>query len=697
MVGRPGKYQPRFTSGEADPLLLGNTDEGAYLKAAQLMQNVHVLPQGGFTLMDGTSYLGTVPAPGGALSNVKIRPFTHSRGVAYDLVLYNQGFDVYGPAGYLATGSLPYLSADIANLDFVQQLDTMLIFHQSYAPERITYSGPTSWAVDNPPWTNIPNYSFPGATYSNGVPAVWLIQFFNATSGNVYQLSVNGVIGTSQTYSGTNAIDQASILASIQAVPEVSSGVTVTIGGSNTPGGFPVPSGFFGIEFSGANNVGDGWAVSGAFLNNANAAVPAAHAQQGVLPGEAIMSNTRGWPGCGVFYSGRLLLGGFAQVPNAILASESSNYWQLDTRIVGAAAPMLIPIDVDGAATIKRLMKGNTLLIFTDDGEYWLNTPTLDATTTPAIIKASPNGVGPTTKPSFSEGKAVYCDAFQGALWEFVYNLGVQNYESQNISVRSSYLVSGIVDQDLRRLNGATQCNELWAVRSDGLAVCGHLLRSEDITAFTRRATDGTYLAVDVNDRREVNFCVKRTVGNGQSIYVERASSSYLLDAAVPFSYGAPQSTVTGLSAHEGRQVWVVADGNPQGPYTVAGGTIATGFPVKTGYAGRWTPPQVVTMPQPRDIAPRTVMRRPCRVHTVRILVENTTSLAIAANGQGPFDVPVRQLGGAPADVADLSAPYTGWLAIEGLQGFSDDGAVTITQLRPGTLTVSGLVVEVDL
>jgi hypothetical protein len=707
MVGRPGKYQPRFTSGEVDPLLLGNTDEGAYLKAAQLMQNVHVLPQGGFTLMDGTYSLGAVPnaasgaslpnvAPG-ALSNVKMKPFTHARGTAFDIVFYDEGFDVYSQSGYLASGVVALSTSQIPTMDFVQQLDTMLLFHQAVAPIRVTYNGGASWAVDAPPWQNIPNYMFPGATYTNGTAAVWLIEFFNATAGNVYQMSVNGVIGTSQTYSGTPATDAARVLASINSVPEVGSGLTVTIGGSTTPGGYPVPSGFLGIEFTGANNVGDGWAVAGSVLNNASAAIPAAHAVQGILPGEAIMSFSRGWPSCGAFYSGRLVLGGFAQVPNALLASEGSNYWQLDTQIVGANAPMLLPLDVEGAAQVLRLMKGNTLLIFTNDGEYWLNASVLDATSTPGLIKASSNGVAPGCKPVFNEGKAIYTDAFQGAAWEFVYNLSVQNYESQPLSVRCSSLVSGLADQALRRLNGATQCNQIWYARGDGLGICEHVLRAEDINAYTRRVTDGEHRAVCVNDRREVSFVVQRTVGNGQQLFAERTSSNYLVDGAIAFSFGSPQTTITGLSAHEGRSVWVIGDGNPQGPYTVSGGAITLGFAAQQGYVGRWTPPVVTTMPQPRDIAPRTVMRRPCRVHTVRVLVENTTSLAIAANGQGPFDVPVVGLGGAPTDIPALSAPFTGWLAIEGLQGFSDDGTVTITQLRPGLLTVNALDVEVDL
>lgn len=714
MVGRPGKYQPRFTAGELDPLMGGNTDLADYLKGASLMQNVRPFPQGGFGNMWGTVAIGTVPLTGaGAQSVARVRSFTHSRTIAYDFVLRENAADVYGLDGALkATIPITLASNQVAAAKNVQQIDTMVIFHPDLQPQRILRgASDASWTVGFAPFVNIPNFDY-GGVYTNGVAAVWLIAPFNSTAGNHYTISVNGVASQALTLAGSgaafNATDASRILAAIQAIPGVASGVTATLGAATTPGGYSVPAGQIAIEFSGADNTGDGWAVSGAFVDNANAAITSAHVVQGVIGGEAIMSSTRGWPSCGVFYSGRLLIGGFKSLPNAFLASQSSNYWNLDTRLTSAAAPMLVPIDTDGAATILDLHKGRTLDIFTDAGEYWFSGTILDRTSTPNIVLATSIGAAPGVPVVENEGATIYAglaeddvaaianEASGASLQEFRFDYGQQNYVSLNMSVRSSSLVFGVVDMAVRRGVKATDMGQLYAVRSDGVAVVTHLLRNEQIQALTRRVTDGQFQAVNCNDRRQLTFIVNRSVNNGLTQFVERQQTGLLLDQSVNFNLGAPGVLVSGLDSLEHATVWAVADNYVQGPFTVTDGQITLNFAATSGYVGRWTPPRVVTMPQPRDIGPRTVMRRPCRVHTVRVSVVDTSSIAIGANGGPPEDVPLSRFG-APTDTPLLASPFTGEVVVEGLQGFSIDGLVEITQLTPGLLNVTGVTVEVDL
>jgi hypothetical protein len=714
-IGRPGKHQPRFTAGELDPLLADNTDEGSYLKGAALMQNVRVLPQGGFANGWGTQQLGVVPGAG----NVKILPFAHSRAEAYDLVFYDSHIDVYSSAGFAVTLNSPFTSAMIPTIDMAQQIDTGIVAHPQVAPWRILYNrAPTAWSVGAAPLQNIPIYDYADTVYTNSVAAIWVLEFFNIAVGNHYELSINGVAAASATWTGAPATDVNNIIFAILSIPEIGPGITCTWGGPSggnvTPGGYTVGANQYAVEFSGAQNIGDGWAVSGKVADNPNAAVLASHARIGVLPGEPIISASRGWPRCVALFGQRALLGGMPGVPNAILASQATNYFNFDTRIQGATAPMLIPLDVIGAAAILRLQAGQTLNVFCEDQELWLNGAGLDATQTPNFPKATRNGIAPTTAPFNNEGKTIYVDNFGGALYRYAYNLQVQNYESDNLTERTAALVSTIVDASWRPRAGATNTNEAHLVRGDGLGVTAHLLFSEDIAAFARRATDGQFLAVSCNARREVTYVVSRLAGGAPQQTVERETPGLLLDQSINFNFLTPQKVVTGLAALNGATVWAIADGNPQGPFVVAGGQITLGFAALSGYVGRWTAPRVVTMPQPRDIAPRTVQRRPCRAHTVRLRVKDTTSVAIGANhlafgatvnglptfiqagGSPPVDVGFGAFGG-PTDAPSLNNPFTGEVVVAGLQGYSDDGLVEITQLRPGLLTVVGMTVEVDL
>ncbi|MBV1707417.1 MAG: hypothetical protein KGQ37_09450 [Hyphomicrobiales bacterium] len=650
------------------------------------------------------------------VSPVRVRSFTHSRTIAYDLVFTDQNAEVYGINGRVASVPL-CLSATaltgsmVAAMKNTQQLDTMILFHQQLQPLRIRRMGAdTEWDCDPLPLQNIPNFDF-GAGYANGVPAQWEVSFFNfdTSTGSIpmpsggahYTISVNGVPSPAiqqppANYSGTAAALQAAIAA----LPGVGPGVTVVLTSPplSSTGASSVPP-IFTITFAGPANVGDGWAVSGVAIDKADAAITAAHTVTGVLGGEPVISAARGWPACGCFFEQRLVMAGLAGVPNAALASEVGNYFQFDTLLRGASAPMLIPLDTDGAATIVDIHYGRTLDFFCDAGEYWLASGALDATATPVIVRGTTNGIAPTVDAFENEGKTIYVAREGGALFEFVFNYAEQNYDSNNMSITSAQLVQSIIDGALRRLTASTDVNELYCVRADGQALICNLLRQQNITSFARLVTDGQFLAVNVNDRFEVTFAVARQVNGATTQFIERMAENVLLDAQVSVNVAAGATSLTGLGNYNDATVYAIVDGFVQGPFVVAGGVINLDFAAEAAGAalvGRWTAPMVATLPQPKDIGPRTVRRRPCRVHTVRATTVATSNLAIGANGDGPYEVALGTYGTA-TDVPPDSAPYTGPVIQSGLQGFTEDGIVTFTQTRPGLLTVTGITVEVDL
>jgi hypothetical protein len=111
---------------------------------------------------------------------------------------------------------------------------------------------------------------------------------------------------------------------------------------------------------------------------------------------------------------------------------------------------------------------------------------------------------------------------------------------------------------------------------------------------------------------------------------------------------------------------------------------------------GTWAPPLVTTLPPPRDIGPNIVLKRKARLHSAQISVMNTTSIAISVNGGAPQDINLMAYG-ATADVPELQRGVTGTLKLRGLRGYRDEPKLTITQTRPGRLTVRAVTLEVDL
>jgi hypothetical protein len=314
------------------------------------------------------------------------------------------------------------------------------------------------------------------------------------------------------------------------------------------------------------------------------------------------------------------------------------------------------------------------------------------------IVYATNNGIASGVAPFENEGSTIYTHSNQGSLLEYKFDYAQQNYASTNISVTSSDLVQGIEDTAFRPQVASIDTADAYFIKSDGDVVLLSLLRSEQIQAYCGMATDGAFVAVDVNARFEVNFITERLVGGAQVQFFEKLTDGVYLDCAETVAIAAGAASISGLSDFEGATVWAVVDGYHQGPFTVSGGVIGLEFAALangSAIVGRWTAPVVKTMPVPRDIAPGVVSRRPCRVHTVRAYVVGSTSLAIGANGSNPYDVALQFFGQA-ADTPPMSTPFTGWTLCEGIPGFSDDGIVEITQLRPGPLSLAGLVVEVD-
>lgn len=686
MVARPGRLQSGFTAGELEPLLHERTTLKYFSTGAQHMENVEVIPQGGFRWRGGLKDIGALQATAARLFS-----FDASDGSAYDLVFSNGSFEAWSATAKLQTVAIGVTTAMLPEITVAQQLDTMLVFHEDLESKRIKHLGPTNWQVDTAPFTDVFNYDYGGpiggGSYTNGVPAVWQLEFVGLTSGvTVLNLTVSQQQTASFQYSSDMTVMAYLVETAVLDLPNVAAGA-VAVSTSGGASGTKVT-----LTFSGSGNEGDGWAVSGAVANKADAAVLAYKQTPGVSPGEPVFSSDRGWPHCGTFYGQRLLLGGFRSLPNAWCFSKLGDYYNFDERFTEANGPALIPMDVPGGERIERIVGGRNLLLFTTRAEFWLAERKLSRTEAPNHVQSSTNGTRRGVPIVENEGAAIYAQSSGGVLGEFRYTDVEGNYVSTDISLLASHLVEGIVDQGVKKATKSTNGNRNALVLESGEGRLITILREQEVTGFTRLTTDGDLKATGVNGRNEMSFIVERSDGRR----LERLDDTLLLDQATSFSNGPASATVSGLSRFNGQEIWVIADDEVFGPYTVSGGTVTLPVAVSSGYAGTWSAPRVTTLPPPRDIGPNTVLQRKARIHSVQISVIDTTSIAVAANNGALRNIDLLRYGAA-ADVPELQAPYTGLLTVRGLSGFHDKPTITIGQTRPGRLTVRSVTVEAAL
>lgn len=680
MVGRPGKLQSSFTAGELDPLMHERTELKYHGQGLAIAENIEVAPQGGFFVRKGLRDIGAAPADA-----ARLFPFDASNGNVYELAFRPEEFGVWGEAGLLDTVAIAGLTAPmLPQMVASQQLDTMLVFHQDFESGRIKHAGPTSWSVDKVPFENLPLYDY-GASYSNGVAAEWQIEFVGLTNGTtVFTLTVSGNDTLAITYSSTMATLAASVEAAILNLPNVGAGVTVADGGGTK----------LDITFDGADNLGDGWAVTGKVVNKTDAAIVSHKTVVGVTPGEEIISTDRGWPACGTFYQQRLAVGGFKSLPGHWMFGISGDYYNFDERVTDANGPAVIAMAVAGGETIVNIVDNRYLLIFTSRAEYWIAERALSRTSPPNHVQASTHGSQLGVPVALNEGAALFTHKNASVLGEFRYTDVEGNFVATSLSLLASHLVVDVRDQAVRTATLSTDGNQLGVVKADGSALLATLVREQEVTAFTRHTSkDGLFKAVCRNGRNELAWLVQRPGGRR----LERSEEGLLLDEAQSFDFtGSPQSIVTGLGRFDAREVWAIVDGNVFGPLTCAAGAVELPLAGTLVTIGTWMPPVVQILPLDRTIGPNLVLKRKARIHSVTLSLLDTTSVALGVNGRRLEDQDLRRYG-MQADVAELEAGFTGEISIRGLSGWVDEPYVTVSQVRPGRLTVRSINVQAQL
>jgi hypothetical protein len=706
MTARPGKIQPVFNAGEVGTLFNQRTESKYYNAGLAYAENIELLPQGGFTLAPGLRHIGDAAA-----TAARLVPFQSLSGNVYDLAFTASQIEVWGESAKLHTFGHAYNAVQVSEFLYVQNLDTLLTFHEDVAPWRALHGGPATWVIGSFPLNDLPTYDYGGpiggGVYTNGLASEWQLDFIGFNVGTptcdniVFAVTVNGqetvgIYAISTAPPGGTVPSMPPIAAAIQAavlnLPNVGAGVTC-VSVVNGPTFFRVK-----LVFGGTGNLGDHWAVSARVLNKTDAAVLSNKTVVGVDPGEAIISADRGWPRCGTFYQQRLLLGGLKSLPNSWMASQSGRFSDFDQRLNTADGSFVAPLEVPGGEKIENIVDNRFLLVMTSRQNYWVagSATGLSKTVPPKHVPASEHGAAAHVPVVANEGAALLIHSSGDFLIEMRYTDIDGNYATQDLSLLAYHMIDKAKDLAIKRKAEKQSSNTAAILNADGSLRLVYLLREQELTGFVRYKTDGSFKAVAVNGRNEMTVIAERKrAGDGLHRSLERFEAGLLLHGAVSFSFSSPVTTVAGLGVFQDQDVWAIGDGNVFGPFCACTGMIELPVPCCEVTVGRWTPPRITTLPLSRMIGPNIWLQKRARIHSVQIRVEDTTSLAVEVAGVAR-DIPLQRYGAA-FDIAELDAGVTGVIPVRGLTGYGDDPQFTLTQTRPGRLTVTSLVLEASL
>lgn len=617
---------------------------------------------------------------------------TFSTSEAYVFTASAGHADIWKAGTFVGAVAIPHTAGQLAGLQKTQRGASMLLWHKDVAPHEIRRDGADhQWTQGTRSWAAIPEVDY-GGTYVDtaekwNVYLTWSNTdgFDIAAQGLV--LTVNGeetspiIVPTPVDWPAFAGL----ISTAVEALAAVGPGVTTTVL-STAP-----TASSFSVEFTGSGNAGAQFIVTAKIVTNTDkAAANVGRTVRGRAGGEAVMSVTRGWPRTGIYAEDRLFMGGFAARGDAYLGSRTGEYFDLNAELETAASGFVFGLNADGAEDILRFHRGPHFIIFTNERHYYVANPPFNRTQPPNQRTSETPGIQPNCEPVEIEGRIIYVAHDGSQLLAAQYSDVTQKYDTTPISLLANHLVRGVSSLALQRSNSDTVANRLFLTRDDGTVTLAGIVRNQDVTGFFPWSTDGDVLDVAVDGTGAAWMLVKRPIGAGEGLTFEAMSLDTRLDCTVSVSQ-ASSVTVAGLAVHEGRAVWAKADGVFYGPFTVASGEIELPYAAEEIEVGRWTAPRLVILPMLREVNERTVVVRPGRIHTVKIYANAVSSLAIAANGQPVFDVPLA----APGDDADGPwDPVTGLITITGITGYKAGTQLELTQLRPGDFDIRDFTAE---
>ncbi len=166
---------------------------------------------------------------------------------------------------------------------------------------------------------------------------------------------------------------------------------------------------------------------------------------------------------------------------------------------------------------------------------------------------------------------------------ELSYDFDQDKYVSPDLTILAEHITGdGIVEMDFT----ITPFPIMWAVRTDGSIAGLTYDRAQNLVAWHKHVTDGSFESVAVipgQTEDELWAIVNRTISGSTVRYIERMNptfdetvltNAFFVDSGLTYSFNPATTAVTGLSHLEGETVQVLADGVVLGDEVVSSGAI---------------------------------------------------------------------------------------------------------------------------
>lgn len=691
-----GPLKSSLNAGELSPELYGKVGLKQYYSGARRLINLEPVPQAGCRLAPGTAYVAEALSEECRMFCLKV-----TANLSYMLVLTDERIRIYRTSNFALVKiivSSRIMASRLDEYEFYGEANTVGIFHEDDdAGIRLfrNEADETDWTFGDWPYGTVPKVDL-GGSYSTTAD-IWYIyiRYIESTARLTVSLTVDG-----ETTEAVEFVDATSgdpkppssgggattadynlfadnIAAAINALPSISTGVTcVYLPGETAP--------FYRVlrvTFAGASS-GVEYEFDCQVVNTSDASTLVAHTQTGETALENLISVSKGGFGGMMLYQDRAVYFAAKAERASICMSKTGEYFDLDITKTGDNTARLERLRTETSQQILSVTEDAYLLVFTDQGEWFINNRVIKQTEPLNFVLASEIGTKKGVMPQKFDGRTMFISRDGSSLYSIKYDAVSESFVPTQEDLLATHLVVKVKRQWVqRKIAGSTMPRD-WLLRSDGRLVLALSIRDQEITAFSewKAANEGFVCDICPDGQDRMWMVVKR--GTTLTVEIMQEATYNLFQCAIETDSDLA-GQITGLDIFEGLEVWGRIDGYIDGPYTVVDGAITTSHLAKPAQIGLWQPPWFESMPYYRLLPNDEVLQRPARIHTVTASLISTESIAIGANGWTPRNVSLARAGD---DMSVAPAPYTGAIEVAGLMGVADGPTVVITQTRPGRL-----------
>lgn len=642
------------------------------------------------------------------LGNFQMMRLTASIEDEYILVMTSQNIDVYraDTGAFEANIQIPYTNAQVSDVKYSSNLDTIFLYHPDVAPQQITRVTTTGdWVGVTLTFDSITEFPFGDANVSGGVNEIQEIKITNfsnsGTGATRIAFELNGQVSDEVNCDGLSSAQfQTAVESALEGLDDISSVTIAIVQYSNSADGTE-----FRVEFDGDDGEQPQPLLICLVYASDSAISDVTRYQSGRLPFDELWSATRGYPSCGCFYQDRHWMSGFKSRPDLIIASRVGGYFDFKEDADPVAnSPIVIAPNVGDQITVHDLFAGRHLHVFSSSAELYIPSEPI-STDNIALKLTTRHGKQQKSRPLDIQGGTLFIDRNGDALREYLFLDAEQSYSAEPVSLLSGHLVNSPNTVSLKRSSSVEE-PRLILLSNTGTDTKGEAVpaaycildRAQQISGMSRVKTDGTIQAFETSQSGEAFVMVQRSLAGETWNYLEQFDSGCLSDCSSVFAASGSVIDVSAYPHLEGQTVYVHADGIPLETHTVTSGSIDLGDDTVTAEVevGLEMKPRIVLQGYKGKSDISVTMERQ-RIFRVLLNLERTSSVSVGMYGKTPKSVSINNFDSGIMDETADELLFTGQKRVSGIGSWELLPRLEITQTHPMPFLLRSVAYDINV